>query len=85
MLEYICLGAYGIYCCAFCTSVCYWEIKDRRLKRRKLILEYKMVQTRVPPPDIEMLSERKYSRGIKFTKLPTIYEEEEKKVNNIKT
>ena len=73
MLGYICLGAYGLYCCSFCSMVIYTECKERHGEYQRLRDEYQQVNNNLPDIEINMINESDFAR----TRLPAIQEEAE--------
>jgi hypothetical protein len=73
MLGYICLGAYGIYCCTFCSMVIYTECKERYEAYEQRRNEYRQISQNLPNIEISMTNESDYAKS----RLSSIPEEEE--------
>ena len=73
MLGYICLGAYVIYCCTFCSMVIYTECKERYEAREQRRNEYRQIGQTLPNIEINMTNESDYAKS----RLSSIPEEEE--------
>ena len=76
MIYYICLGAYGLYCCSFCSMVIYTECKERYEEHQQRKNEYHQVNNSLPNIEINMINEREFARTRLFA-IPEVEEEKE--------